>query len=176
GVGGKRPNHWPLFQNLAGNPFCQGHFLSQKLSGKGEHKNLAPFTRSLNGLHSNRVEQTIIDWTKLAGNDEWADYEVTGNYLGNPGISTWAKNKYMAKPAATRVAKANLLPGAAAAGGPFTAATAAAAEVFAKAWIVTYVNNTFPTSIDCDVKFIKDTGGANYKATAVQNVNITNDF
>ncbi|HEX4964281.1 MAG TPA: DUF4157 domain-containing protein [Thermoanaerobaculia bacterium] len=178
GVNGKRPLEWKAhFQRVAGSNFCQGHFLSQKLSGKGEHQNLAPFTRSLNGLHSAHVEQPIIDWTRAGGNNEWADYEVKANYLGNPGISAWAKNKYGGKSVATRVNETNLLPGVAGAGGPFTAATVAAADLFAEAWLDAYVNAAFPSSIDCEVTFIKDTTGAgNFAATAPQKINITNDL
>jgi hypothetical protein len=69
-----------------------------------------------------------------------------------------------------RKAAADDIPGK----GPF--GSAAAADAVARPWIKKYVRKTFPTDIDCNVKFIEYAGGS-YKTNKLwQTVNLTNEF
>ncbi len=188
GVGKTRPNQWAQFLAMVGksNPFKQGHHMHQDLGGDGTHDNLAPFTSSLNGLHYHRVESHVLTQTDAPpSSDQFADYSCTPVYGGNAGIQTWGKNKFNAMTGPNQLAA---MVGA----GVISAATAAAAAgapsvaqlTLGRNWIDAYVNGTFPTSINCTVRFIDYTppvpppaaAPATTVATAPQNVNITNDF
>jgi hypothetical protein len=180
GVGATRPTDWVKFVSIIGgkknNKYVQGHSLSQKLGGLGKNNNLSPFTRSLNGLHSNRVEQPIINFQKVA--DQYADYNVTANYGGNPTISGIAQGHFMgltiAKQTAGMVA-AGVITAAQAAKYVIAGAIPAKKITAAKTYIDNYVNAAFPQDIDCKVYFIKKVGGGGYKKTAQQQVQMSND-
>ncbi len=191
GVGNTRPNQWAQFLAMAGksNPFKQGHHMHQDLGGDGTHDNLAPFTSSLNGLHYTRVEQHVLAQTDVPpATDQYANYSCIPVYGVNAGIQTWAKNKFNALSGANQlsamVGAGVITVGAAAAAG---GVPSAGQLILGRNWIDTYVNGTFPASINCTVRFIDYTPAvlappapvavpAVTVATAPQVVNITNDF
>lgn len=181
GVGTTRPANWGDFIAMvhATNPFKQGHQMSQRLGGDGTHDNLAPFTGSLNALHSTRVESHVINQTDATGGDEFADYDTTPVYGGNPGIVTWAQLQFAGMTTAQQLAAmvtAGILTAPVAAGILPTAPLPAAQLILANTWLATYVNGAFPTSIICDANFIDAIGGGIYHQTGNQQVTITNDF
>ncbi|MBI3284904.1 MAG: DUF4157 domain-containing protein [Burkholderiales bacterium] len=181
GVGTTRPLNWGDYIAMIGgvNPFKQGHFMSQRLGGDGTHDNLAPFTGSLNGLHSTRVENHVIDQTDAPVQDEYADYSVTPAYLGNPNVVTYSQNQFAAMTTVNQLAAmvtANIITAAAAVLIPVAAPLPAPELLLANTWIANYVDGAFPTSISCDANFIDDAGGGAFTQTGVQQVNITNTF
>lgn len=181
GVGTTRPANWGDFIAMvhAANPFKQGHQMSQRLGGDGTHDNLAPFTGSLNGLHSTRVESHVINQTDATGGDEYANYDTTPIYGGNPGIVAWAQLQFAGMTTAQQLAAmvtAGILTAPAAALILPTAPLPAPEQALADGWLATYVNGAFPTSITCDANFIDSAGGGIYNQSGNQQVTITNDF
>lgn len=181
GVGTTRPANWGDFIAMvhAANPFKQGHQMSQRLGGDGTHDNLAPFTGSLNGLHSTRVESHVINQTDATGGDEYANYDTTPVYGGNPGIVAWAQLQFAGMTTAQQLAAmvtAGILTAPAAALILPTAPLPAPEQALADGWLATYVNGAFPTSITCDANFIDSAGGGIYNQSGNQQVTITNDF
>lgn len=174
GVGNTRPLAWARFTALIGgtHPFVQGHALSEKLGGRGQRKNLSPFTRSLNGLHRNRAEKQVINHTKKAGNDEYADYDVTMNYGGNPQIAAWSRNRFNNLTLAQKYV--GMQAAGLGAGLPVLPAIPGVKLNAARTAITNYVNATFPSSIDCVATFIEGPRNNPTAATAQQRINITN--
>ncbi len=180
-VGGTRPNQWTDFVAMIGaiNPFKQGHMISERLGGDGQHDNLTPFTPSINALHYSRVESHVISQTDNPPNrDQYADYSVTPRYNGNAGIVNWAHLQFagmtpdnqrtamVTAGAMTAVAAAAYLPGSVLSVGDLATANL---------WLTNYINAAFPTDIVCWAEFINDVGGT-YDSTPRQTVTITNDF
>jgi hypothetical protein len=97
-----RPPDWATFRLLVGFlgrercDYIQGHLLNEHLGGLGTNlQNLAPFTSSLNGRHSKRVEEPIKQFLEpthgqppIPPNEERVvDYRVEPIY-GNPNNPT----------------------------------------------------------------------------------------
>lgn len=180
GVGKTRPLNWSKFIAMIGavNPFKQGHQMNQNLGGEGTHDNLAPFTASLNGMHSNRVESHVINQTDVGYKNQFANYRTIPTYANNPGIANWARNQFDGMSTADRLAAmvtAGLLTTAAAAAIPAVPPLPLPQVVVAHAWLTGYVNGAFPTHITCTADFIDLVGGV-YMGTGNQVVTITNDF
>ena len=177
GVGATRPNNWAEFIAMVNqnNLFVQGHTLHEDLGGDNGHDNLSPFTHSLNALHYHRVEKHVLNQTL----NHYADYDVDINYTGNAGIAGWATGQFNGMAWATQntaMVGAGVITAAQGAANTLAGAIPPVELAAGQAWITNYVNNTFPSDIDCTVTFIDDQGGGNYTQSAAQQVNITNDF
>jgi hypothetical protein len=198
-VGATRPNDWTDFSALLGmgqdgkiagqKRWIQGHFINQRLGGRGEQQNLAPFTYSLNGTHYHAVEKHMI---AAIGAGQTLDYSVqalpgvagTQNETDAIGWHRAARANYPQKMIDTLVAigvlsaadAATLTPGAAIVGTTPTPTSSAAdldgVLTLAEGWITNYVQAVFPTAIACRARYYTlgpvPQGGGHAPATAKQ--------
>ncbi|MCG7755877.1 MAG: DNA/RNA non-specific endonuclease [Nitrosomonas sp.] len=168
-VGANRPTDWVKFVAMIGkhnNKYVQGHSLSQKLGGLGQANNLSPFTRSLNGLHSSKVEQPIINFQK--GVDQYVDYSVTVNYGGNAALTLASQGYFAGQTKNAKLVAMNIIgviddkeaAGYKKSKGPIPAGSL---------YLQNYITAAFPSTIDCDVYFIKNVGKGVYKKNGQAN-------
>ena len=79
------------------------------------------------------------------------------NYAGNAGITAWAIAQFngMAVNAqAAAMLAAGIITGATSSAIVLAGVLSGPQTTLAHNWLTTYVNNTFPTDIDCDARFV----------------------
>jgi DNA/RNA non-specific endonuclease len=196
----QRPAGWKDFLALLGvrarkpSPYIQGHLLYEKFGGRGEMKNLAPFGRSLNGLHAAHVEHKLKDFLE-AGPANLIDYKVTtrfgtpANIIGNAvgrfreGIADATRFKAITA-AMVRLnlctaqdSAAVLALAAAPASGLVlpSGATWGAVCATVETWMTAYVTAAFPQSIHCKARLYQETTPGQWSKTPPMSVDIDNE-
>jgi hypothetical protein len=192
GVGAKRPDRWWEFLALLGpqgrRKWVQGHFINARLGGMGRHKNLAPFTYSMNSTHYHEVEKHVIS---AIASGELVDYSVSAvpgmpNSANASDAVIWHRNfvngNFVAAIGALNgvgaldaTDAANVLAAGAGAALAVPTPNSWGNNTFVdvldevEGWIDDYILDTFPAGIVCRVRYYDAAGAKDVGEVMIDN-------